>query len=225
MAYAFNTKKAAALLRSADTFSFVLLAIVLDRYTDDNGDFPDDLVDYPELLFKNIEEDFSIRLPQENEDKLNAALTVMTTDLFYTNWNVFNHVAQTFCSGDPGDLDDDNEMDACKCMWSIVEAGLITDTPLERAGDRFAKDVIDKINDVVDNEAEDKEEQYEDIDAEEMDTMEEALAENYYQRYLTCNMLELGKQLLRLGARTSDVSEMLGSFGRSLDAIEERVED
>lgn len=219
----FDKHKAAKLLANDSTFAFVLLSIVLNKYTDDNDDFPQIYVDEPEVLFKELEEDFSIKLPEENENKLNAALTVLTTDLFYTNYSAFNKIAQTLCAGDPGVLNEDNDMDACKCMWAIVEAGLITGVTMDKANEVFSRSVIEKINDIVDNEAEDKEAQLEDFEADELDTLEEAIAENYYQRYLTCNLLELGQQLLALGVQEAYVGEMLGDFGRSMEAAEDKL--
>lgn len=219
----FDKRKAAALLKDESTFAFVLLSIILNKYTGEDDEFPQDYIDEPALLFKEIEEDFKIKLPEDNEDKINAALTVLTTDLFYTNANVFNHIAQTFSLGDPGTLEDDNELDACKCMWAVNEAGLISGVRLEDAAEKMSKSVITTINDVVDTEAEDKEAQLEDFDAAELDTMEEALAENYYQKYLTANLLALAGQLLRLGVKTSFVGELLGDFGRSMEAIESEV--
>ena len=217
----FDKYKAAELLAKDDTFAFVLISIVLNRYINDEEEFPEEYIEEPATLFNDIESDFRIKLPQENEDKINAALTVLTTDLFYTNKDVFNRVAQTFSTGDPGSLEEDNELDACKCMWAIVETGLISGVPLDKASEHMSKAVIEYVNDIVDNEAEDKEEQLESFEAEELDTMEEALSENYYQKFLTCNLLEPAQQLLKLGVPTASVGDLLGEFGRSLDSIED----
>lgn len=222
--FLFDKRKAAELLAKDSTFAFVLLSIILNKYTGEDDVFPQDYVEEPSLLFKALEEDFSVKLSEDNENKINAALTAMTTDLFYTNRGVFNRIAQTLNTGDPGTLEEENELDACKCMWAVVEVGLITGIPADKAGEVMSKQVIDMVNNVVDNEAEDKEAQLEDFDADELDTMDEALAENYYQKHLTANLLELAAQLLHLGVPEATVGEMLGQYERSMKASEEKVQ-
>ena len=74
----------------------------------------------------------------------------------------------------------------------------------------------DLINDVIDNESEDKDE----VD-DEVDTIEEAMTEPYYQRYVTIKLLEVARDLLRLGVPNELVGEFLASHNRSLDEMGE----
>lgn len=208
----FDRNAAARLLSSASTFAFVLIAIAVDRYGDD-------LEDDVEVLIMNLEDDFGCKIPEEGRNRLHAAVTAMTTDLFYRNANVFKAVALAFSDGDIGSIPDggDEELDACRCLWATTEVGLLNGQDFVEVADACSDDVVDMVNDVVDNEAEDIEEE---LEGDDVDTMEEAMGETYYQRYVVANMLELASQLLSIGAQPNVVAEMLERHGRSIQDVE-----
>lgn len=205
-----NRNAAARLLSRDDTFAFVLMAIAIDKYGDD-------MSEDPEVLIMDLEDDFGCKIPDEGRNRIQAAVTAMTTDLFYRNANVFKAVALALSDGDIGGIPDgdDEELDACRCLWATTEVGLLNGQDFGEVADACSDDVVDMVNDVVDNEAEDREEVDDDTD-----TMEEAMAETYYQRYVVVNMLEMASQLLSLGVEGNVVGEMLGRHGRSLKDLE-----
>lgn len=207
----FDRNAAARLLSGSGTFAFVLMAIAIDKYGDD-------MAEDPEVLIMDLEDDFGCKVPDEGRNRIQAAVTVMTTDLFYRNANVFKAVALAFSDGDIGGIPDgdDEELDACRCLWATTEVGLLNGQDFGEVADACSDDVVDMVNDVVDNEAEDREEVDDDTD-----TMEEAMAETYYQRYVVANMLEMASQLLSLGVDGNVVGEMLGRHGRTLKDLED----
>ena len=81
MAYPFKKSEAAKLLESDDAYAFVLMTILLPVFGDDL--FTEDSA----VLFADIEDYFDCHLSEESENRINAAITAMTTDLFFTNVN------------------------------------------------------------------------------------------------------------------------------------------
>ncbi len=207
----FNRAVAGLLLENEDTSAFVLMAILMDA-------FPDDIVfeSEPETLFAEVEERFHITLPVENKNKIQAALTAMQTDLFYTNFDVFSAIAMTFSEGDIGDMVDGEEEDleACEILWAIVEVALLNGTTF--AETEFPKSMEVKINAAIEQDAEDTEEVSNDTD-----TTEEAFKEPYYQKYVTIRLLEVARDLLKLEVPKELVDELLRSHNRSLAELKE----
>ena len=91
------------LLASDETFAFTLMTILLSTYGQDTFD------ENPVALFKNLEEDFNIKHPEESENRINAALTAMTTDLFFTQRASFKAITLALNEGDIGDIVEDGE--------------------------------------------------------------------------------------------------------------------
>lgn len=197
-----------ALLENEDTSAFVLMTILINEFED-----KDIFESETEVLFDDIERTFHIKLPEDNENKINAAITAMSTDLFYTNFDVFKAITFSLNEGDLGDVEDDDDVPTVpEIMWAIVEVALLNGTTFSET--EFPKHMEDLINDVIDNEAEDKDE----VD-DEVDTIEEAMTEPYYQRYVTIKLLEVARDLLRLGVPNELVGELLASHNRSLDEM------
>lgn len=212
----FNTPKfkksvAAELLADEDTTAFILMAILLDAFESE-----DIFETETALLFEEIESKFGIKFPEENENKVNAAITAMTTDLFYRNFDVFTAIALAFSEGDIGDLADggDEDLDTCEIIWAIVEVALLNGTTF--AESVFPEHMEKRINAIVEEEAEDLEE----VD-EEVDTLSEALVDNYYQRYVTVKLLDIAKDLIKLDVSREVIEELLNSHNRSLRELRE----
>lgn len=207
----FNRAIAGLLLENEDTSAFVLMAILMDA-------FPDDIVfeSEPETLFAEVEERFHITLPVENKNKIQAALTAMQTDLFYTNFDVFSAIAMTFSEGDIGDMvyGEEEDLEACEILWAIVEVALLNGTTF--AETEFPKSMEVKINAAIEQDAEDTEEVSNDTD-----TTEEAFKEPYYQKYVTIRLLEVARDLLKLEVPKELVDELLRSHNRSLAELKE----
>lgn len=200
MLYPYKRSEAAKLLAGDDTFVTVLLAILLPQYNDDL--FKKDTA----VLFKEIEEDFMCKLSEENENKINAAITCMTTDLFYNNVNVFTSIALAFNEGDIGGIPDgdDEELDAGEALWAIFEANLICGGDNDELRESFSAHVQHFIDHLIGSMAEDEEE----ID-DSVDTIEEAVRTPYFQEIIEENCKELAKQLISVGMNKDVVAEFL----------------
>lgn len=213
-----NKAAARKLLASDETFAFTLMTILLSTYGQDTFD------ENPIVLFKRLEEDYSIKLPEESENRINAALTAMTTDLFYTQWAAFKAIVLALNEGDIGSIPDDGdgedeELSATEILWGITEVGLLTGENFITAEASLSDSIAEKCNAVIEDEAEDTEEVDDDVDQ-----TEEAFAEPYYQKYVTANLLELARQLLSLGVSRVTVGELLKEHRRSLLELQDTIE-
>lgn len=116
-----NPTHIADLLRDPETHMTTLFVILHAAYGEDIY-FEDPLV-----LFAQLEEDFNAELPIQAENRINAGLTTIPSDLFYRDPSVFQAVANTLYSGDLGDdifLDD---LTLPEIMWAIFEVDYIRD--------------------------------------------------------------------------------------------------
>lgn len=212
----FKRNEAAKLLSRDDVFATVLVSIGIDLYGDEF--FTMESAD----LYASMEEDLGGRLCEENENKIQAAITAMTTDLFTSNAEVFRSITLALASGDIGEFDDDDDddkddddLDACKLLWALTEVGILTDTPYKKMEAEMSDRIVALFNKVVDAEAEDKSEV-----PDEVDTIDEALSIPYYRRYVIANVLEMAKQFLHIGADPTTISELLEAHHQSLEAVE-----
>lgn len=98
--------------------AYALLVITLKKYGTDI------LHVEPQLLRQEIEKDFNIHLSDLQSDKLQAAITVLTTDLFEVDWRVFETCCNLFCNN-PVDHEDLNPLDAEDIATGVAEAYLI----------------------------------------------------------------------------------------------------
>lgn len=209
--YKFNKKTTKELLQSNSTYASVLLAIVLATIQDDEVS---DLAELdPELLFTQLEEEFNCKLPEENENKINAAITALTTDLFWTSFNVSKAIAMAFDDGDIGDIikGEEEEVDACPLLWALLEVGIINGMSLIESIDQCSPIVIGGINRILDSEAEEK-----NIEA---DELQEIGDEPYYHKYLSQNVLQLVSQFIKLGVDNSIANELLDDYISSMQQL------
>lgn len=223
MEFRFNKQQTKSLLKNKDAFAFALLTVILDYLPEDEADLANVET---EALFLDLEDEFDVKLPEENKTKIEAAITALTTDMFWHRFDVTKSMSLAFANGDIGDLaeDGDEEVNTCQLLWATYEVGLINGLTFEESLNEFTPDVSDSINEVVDNEGEDSESYMPDVD-----TVEEAVKEPYYYQYISANLLELGSQLLRLSENSSNkkeiydtVSTMLLSHRLSVEQITEQ---
>lgn len=92
-----NKTAAAELLRDPETFMLTVFSILIPTYGDEvlNMD--------PLEIYALVEEDFRADLPLQLENRINAGLTCIPNDSFYTDLRVFTAVCNTLYSGDVGD--------------------------------------------------------------------------------------------------------------------------
>lgn len=212
MAFKFKRDVASRLLASDETFAFTLMTILLAEYDQEVFD------ENPVVLFNRIEEDFRITLPEEAENRINAAITAMTTDLFYTQFSAFKAITLALNEGDLGDLvegEDTEDLNAAEILWAITEVGLLNGDNFAETQEKLSESVAIGCNAVIDDEAEDEEEI-----ADATDTIMEAIKEPYYQQYVTINLLELARQLAQLGVSAAIIEDLLKTYNRSLNEQE-----
>lgn len=200
MAYPFKKSEAAKLLASDDAYAFVLIAILLPVFGDDL--FTEDT----SILFADIEDYFDCHLSEESENRINAAITAMTTDLFFTNVNMFNSIALSFAEGDIGDIPDGilETPDVGDMLWAVQEMSLLIGEPKESEEfqSKFSPTVVAYINEQLATVAEDLDEVPDDVD-----TLDEAFEVPYFERVIDENTAQLIKQLYMIGV---DASKLIG---------------
>lgn len=112
-----DKKAVAAALLDAGTFATVLHIICLKTYGEDIYE-----VD-PLELYIRLEEDFGVRLCEENENKLQAIILSTATDAFYDDDRVFRAVANTLIEGDPG-FEELEDLTVSEIYWAVYEVEL-----------------------------------------------------------------------------------------------------
>lgn len=215
MNYQFDKKITKELLKDKGTYAFVLLVIILSYLPEGEDDLAE--ID-TETLFADLEEEFECDIPEENENKINAAITALTTDLFWRSTSVTKAISMAFADGDIGDIinGDDEEVEVCYLLWALLEVGIFHNLSLLDSINQCSDNVINYINEVLDDEAEERESEVDEID--------EVMRDPYYHRYISYNLLQLSAQLLKLGADSNTVSEMWQEYVNSIDALSQPEE-
>ena len=134
--------RAKALLLDQDTFATTMLVLAVDLFgmecLGDKED-PDRGPWHPSTFRSMLEEHFGVQIPQANLDKLMAAVTIVTTDLFFTKADRFIVLANIL-AGDEFEPGVWEKADSVECAWAITEA-LILDPPDEGNPEPFADDI------------------------------------------------------------------------------------
>jgi len=197
ISFPYSIDAAGELLADAGTKATVLQAILLAAYGGDAvfGSVGDELqparepVD-PVLLFNQAEKDFSIIIPPECENKLNAMQMAVATNGFYEDPTTFIAVCNALESGDLGDLVGGfvEEVTVPEMLWAVYEVLIC------RGQDdvEFSSSVSKVIDDVVRSEVE--------------DGQEEELS--YFHRYLLEEREEMIRQLQRLGVSPAAIAHL-----------------
>lgn len=192
MAYPFKKSEAAKLLASDDAYAFVLMTILLPVFGDDL--FTED----SSILFADIEDYFDCHLSEESENRINAAITAMTTDLFFTNVNMFNAISLAFAEGNIGDIPEGvmETPDVGDMLWAVQEVSLLIGEPKESEEfqSMFSPEVMDYVGNMIASVAEDLEEVPDDVDE-----LDEAFNEPYFERVINENTAQMVKQLYMIG--------------------------
>jgi len=152
MAFPYNFEAARKLLEDTGTSATVLMVIVIAAYGDDVfGDEDKGLepID-PVVLWSAIEEDFSVRLPEEVENKINALRLAVDTDAFYQDLASFSAICGTLTDGDLGDTVDGEleELTMPEILWATFEVQLNRDGQTE-----FSHAISEHIQEVMQSEA------------------------------------------------------------------------
>lgn len=144
-----TSKPGRELLASPETFATTLLTILIDTYADDLDGGVQELLEWaPETIFRQIEDDFSVQLPEVNLDKIMAAIAVVTTNGFYKSLPQFITVCNVF-SGDTVSADVFDPADASEIAWGVTEA-LLLSPPDKDDPEPFTDEIRGYIGAVVD---------------------------------------------------------------------------
>lgn len=136
------TEQVRKLLESPDAFGTVLLTLCLDLWGDEclrDRDDPDRGPWHPTVFRDELEARYGVKLPKANLDKLMAAVTVVTTDLFFRDAAAFVTLANVL-AGDEFDPGVWEKADAVECAWAITEA-LLLDPPDEGNPEPFSDEI------------------------------------------------------------------------------------
>jgi hypothetical protein len=114
---------------------FILLGVVLKKYGMECLEYE------PALLRDQIEKDYELSLTQLQIDKLQAAMAVMTTDSFYTDWRVFEATCHLF-HDEPIDTTLVNPLDAEDIAIGLAEATMIKNDTIEDADELVFDDEV-----------------------------------------------------------------------------------
>lgn len=130
------------LLTDPDTFATVMLMIALDTFGMEclhDKDEPERGPWHAATFRSMLTQHFGVTIPQLNMDKLMAAVTLLTTDLFFTNVDRFIALANVFAGSEfsPRIFD---KADTAECAWAITEA-LILDPPDHENPEPFCEDI------------------------------------------------------------------------------------
>jgi hypothetical protein len=109
--------KVAEQVRSGELLSTSMLAIVLDQFGAEALNWE------PETLKMELSDLLGVT-PQM--DGLNGLITALTTDMFHTDYLVFNRVCEAL-NGDPVDHDDLDPVTPEMMAWAITEVGIHQD--------------------------------------------------------------------------------------------------
>ena len=127
-------------LGSDETYATVLLLLLTDAYGHEALEWS------PSTIRMQLEEDFSVTLPDSNLDKLMSAITIVTTNYFYQDPIRFVELCNIF-SGDNAEHDEFDPADASEILWGISEAFLLWPPEEEDApyDTRFSAEILEYI--------------------------------------------------------------------------------
>ena len=194
--FPFDKRLAADLLADTETTATVLHMIILAAYGDEvygsleNGIEPADPVE----LWLRIKEDFSVNVPESNENKVNALMLALSTEAFYDDPLAFISISNALYSGDLGDLVDGalEDLTMPEMLWGIYEVEL-------NRGDSegFALPIDRLIDEIIKNEAEDNEE------------LEETEVVPYYEKFVAEMRDDMLVQMRMLGVDEMVIKKIL----------------
>lgn len=196
-----NKRVAGKLLEGDDAYATSVLALAISLY-DGYELYKKDI----DVVFDDLEQEYSCELSEENKNKLQAAITLLTTEAFYTRLNAFKAIVLAFNEGDLGGLpdDEDEEIEGSEIIWAVFEAGLMDNSNIDEMVGSFSESISSYISEVVSNEAEDLEEVPDDVD-----TIAEMLDTDYYMDCIKKNCILLAQQLSELGFDKTALAQFL----------------
>lgn len=77
----------------------------------------------PDVLAEAVHDDFGVKMPPAVRDKIWALVTALSTDLFWTDAVLMNHVANALTGG-PTNMLDLEPAEAEEIAWAVIEVGM-----------------------------------------------------------------------------------------------------
>lgn len=194
--FPFDKRLAADLLADTETTATVLHMIILAAYGDEVYGSIEHGIEQaePVELWMRIKEDFSVNIPESNENKVNALMLALSTEAFYDDPLAFISICNALYSGDLGDLVDGalEDLTMPEMLWGIYEVEL-------NRGDSegFALPIDRLIDEIIKNEAEDNEE------------LEQAEVVPYYEKFVAEMRDDMLVQMRMLGVDESVIKKIL----------------
>lgn len=194
--FPFDKRLAADFLADTETTATVLHMIILAAYGDEVYGSMEHGIEQadPVELWLRIKEDFSVNVPESNENKVNALMLALSTDAFYEDPLAFISIGNALYSGDLGDLVDGalEDLTVSEMLWGIYEVEL-------NRGDSqgFSMPIDRLINEIIENEAEDNEE------------LEEAEVVPYYEKFVAEMRDDMLIQMRTLGVADNVIKSIL----------------
>jgi hypothetical protein len=112
-------KEVYKLLESSETYGTVLHLICFNKYGEEI--YKLDSVE----LYARLQDDFGVLPHDDNESKLMAVITAVSTPYFFTDINVFKSISKTLATGDPGVVDMALEDPTLfEILWGTYEVNL-----------------------------------------------------------------------------------------------------
>lgn len=125
-----------------NSYATTLLTLFVDTYGTEGFQWD------PKTIKMEIEDDFSVKLPQANHDRLMTAIRLVTSDDFYKSLPDFVNFCNIL-SGDTYDPRTWDPADAAEVAWGLTEA-LLLDPPTE--DEPFTPDILAYIGAILDME-------------------------------------------------------------------------
>lgn len=194
--FPFDKRLAADLLADTETTATVLHMIILAAYGDEVYGSIEHGIEAadPVELWLGLKEDFSVTIPESNENKVNALMMALSSEAFYDDPLVFISVCNALYSGDLGDLVNGalEDLTMSEMLWGIYEV------ELNRGDSEGFVPAIDRlIDEIIKNEAEDNED------------LEEAEVVPYYERFVGEMRDDMLIQMRILGVDESVLKKIL----------------
>lgn len=135
----------AKLLMDPESIGTVLLCGLIDEFGTECFEWE------PETLNIEILHAWKVTPPQVTMDKIQALLTVLTTNTFYKNLDAFNHVCNAL-AGDGADFENYDPASISQIAWAIAETTLVSPPEEKDSSYQFGDEIITFITAKLDEE-------------------------------------------------------------------------
>ena len=129
------------LLADSDTFTTILLTIIVDHYGTEAFGWA------PETLMMELEDDLNVKIPKVNMDKIVVGIDLVTSDDFYTRPSRFVQICNVLAGSEL--TNEFDPADTMECAWGMTEAMILAPPEGE---DPFHEEIRYYIGSVLDNE-------------------------------------------------------------------------